>query len=145
MELSIIKTEEQYIEYCKELMKLARVGQEESDDGKHLSLLIKDWDQRKKAKDEHGSDPIELLKFLMESKGLKRNDLVDIMGVKKSAISQILNYQKGLSKEVIRLLSKYFKVSQEAFNRPYPLTNNVYIERRIATRTVKRPKRIKSV
>jgi HTH-type transcriptional regulator / antitoxin HigA len=32
-----------------------------------------------------------------------------------------LNYKKGLSKEVIRTLAAHFKLSQEAFNRPYKL------------------------
>ena len=37
----------------------------------------------------------------------------------------MLNYQKGLSKETIRKLADYFKVSQELFNRPYKLNNDV--------------------
>jgi HTH-type transcriptional regulator/antitoxin HigA len=32
---------------------------------------------------------------------------------------------KGLSKEVIRKVADYFKVSQEAFNRPYKLINPI--------------------
>ena len=39
----------------------------------------------------------------------------------KGLVSDILNYKKGLSKEVIRKLAERFKVSQEAFNRPYKL------------------------
>jgi HTH-type transcriptional regulator/antitoxin HigA len=37
----------------------------------------------------------------------------------------LLNYKKGLSKDIIRTLSGYFKVSQEAFNRHYKLKNPV--------------------
>lgn len=36
-------------------------------------------------------------------------------------MSDILNYKKGLSKEVIRKLATHFKVRQEAFDRPYKL------------------------
>jgi len=43
----------------------------------------------------------------------------------KGTISKILNYYKGLSKETIRKLSDYFKIAQEAFNRPYRLVNEV--------------------
>jgi HTH-type transcriptional regulator/antitoxin HigA len=66
-------------------------------------------------------DTIELLKYFMENKNITRNDLIEILGINKSALSQILSYKKGLSKSVIRTLADYFKVSQEAFNREYEL------------------------
>jgi HTH-type transcriptional regulator/antitoxin HigA len=84
-----------------------------------LTLLIWKWDQ------DHNSfidlNPVELLKSLMKDHQLKSKDLVEILGVSKGLISDILNYRKGLSKEIIRLLSSHFKISQEAFNRPYKL------------------------
>ncbi len=46
-----------------------------------------------------------------------------ILNVSKGLVSDILNYKKGLSKEIIRSLSNRFKVSQEAFNKRYELTN----------------------
>ena len=52
---------------------------------------------------------------------MKAKDLVNLLGVSKGYVSDILHYKKGLSKEVIRKLAERFKVSQEAFNRPYPL------------------------
>jgi len=55
----------------------------------------------------------------MTEHNLKAKDLVDILGLSKGTVSKILNSNKGLSKDVIRKLSDYFKVSQEAFNRPY--------------------------
>ncbi|MCX6307533.1 MAG: hypothetical protein NTY32_01450 [Bacteroidia bacterium] len=66
-------------------------------------------------------DPVQLLKALLNEHQLKAKDLVEILGITKGTISKILSYQKGFSKEVIRALSMYFKVSQEAFNRPYKL------------------------
>lgn len=65
----------------------------------------------------------------MHENNLKAKDLVAVLGLSKATISKILNYQKGLSKDTIRKLSAYFKVSQEAFNRPYRLqnaANNIY-------------------
>lgn len=52
---------------------------------------------------------------------MKGKDLVDLLDISKGYVSDILNYKKGLSKEVIRKLAEFFKVSQEAFNRPYKL------------------------
>ena len=51
--------------------------------------------------------------------------LVEILILSKGTVSKILNYRKGLSKETIRKLSIYFKVSQDLFNRPYKLVSEV--------------------
>jgi HTH-type transcriptional regulator/antitoxin HigA len=57
----------------------------------------------------------------MQDHQLKPQHLVEILGISKGYVSDILNYKKGLSKEVIRKLADYFKVKQEAFNRHYKL------------------------
>lgn len=85
--------------------------------------MIEKWDSEHNAFED--VDPIELLKSLMESNSLKAKDLVEILDLSKGTISKILSYQKGLSKETIRKLSNYFNISQEAFNRPYKLVNEV--------------------
>jgi len=52
----------------------------------------------------------------MEEQQLKATDLVELLGVSKGYVSEMLNYKKGMSKEVIRKLAERFKVSHEAFN-----------------------------
>ena len=59
----------------------------------------------------------------MKEHNLKANDLTNMLNISKSTISKMLNYQKGISKESIRKLAEYFKVSQNLFNRPYKLVN----------------------
>lgn len=88
-----------------------------------LTLLIEKWDNEHNTFND--SDPIELLKSLMEEHDLKAKDLVEILELSKGTVSKILNYHKGLSKDTIRKLSDYFKLSQEAFNRPYKLIHEV--------------------
>jgi len=61
----------------------------------------------------------------MTENQLKSKDLSQILSLSKGTVSKILNYHKGLSKETIRKLAEYFKVSQEAFNKPYKLVNEV--------------------
>ena len=61
----------------------------------------------------------------MDDHKLKPKDLVDLLNVSKGYISEILHYKKGLSKDVIRKLADHFKVSQEAFNRPYKLVSPI--------------------
>ncbi|MBD2755281.1 helix-turn-helix domain-containing protein [Spirosoma validum] len=118
----VIKSEKQYSDYCTALETLVTgddQGENTQDEIELLTYLIEKWDA------EHNSfqdvDPIELLTALMSEKSLKAKDLTQILGVSKSLVSDILHYKKGLSKEIIRTLSGYFSVSQEAFNRPYKL------------------------
>lgn len=94
-----------------------------SDEIELLTLLIEKWDKEHNSFDE--LDPVELIKALMEENSLKAKDLIDILELSKGTISKILSYHKGLSKETIRKLSDYFKISQEAFNRSYKLVNEV--------------------
>ncbi len=118
----VIKTKKQYNEYCNKLEELLEHDSKDKQVAEVVELLtflIEKWDN------EHNSfadlDPVSLLRHLMEENDLKAKDLVDILGVGKSLVSDILHYKKGLSKDIIRLLAAHFKVSQEAFNRPYKL------------------------
>lgn len=122
LKYKIIKNKTQYNQYCNQLEELVMSGskgkavQEEID---LLTLLIEKWDE------EHNTfqevDPIRLLHSLMADHEMKPKDLVALLEVSKGYVSEILNYKKGLSKDVIRKLSEKFKVSQEAFNREYKL------------------------
>lgn len=125
LKYKIIKSKKQYFDYCDALKKL--VDQKKKDKSikeeiELLNLLIEKWDN------EHNSftdaDPIELLHFLMEENNLKAKDLAIILVISKGMVSEILNYNKGMSKEVIRKLAQHFKVSQDAFNKEYDLKVN---------------------
>jgi HTH-type transcriptional regulator/antitoxin HigA len=120
LKYSVIKDITQYKKYCNILEELIlNYNNNVNDEIELLTLLIEKWDNENNTfKD---SDPIELLKSLLEENNLKAKDLVEILDLSKGTISKILNYHKGLSKETIRKLSNYFKLSQEAFNRPYTL------------------------
>ena len=131
---------EQYKEYCKQLEEL--LGKEDPDnrideETELLTLIIEKWES------DHfnipAGDTIELLHSFMQDHQLKAKNLVEILGVSKGLISDILHYKRGLSKESIRILAAYFKVSQEAFNRPYKLkdtrnlNNNQAIAKHVKT------------
>lgn len=124
LKFTVIKSKEQYNEYCAILETLiGQEGEHAMDEIELLTLLIEKWDEENNTFED--SDPIELLKTLMADHDLKAKDLVDILNLSKGTVSKILNYHKGLSKDTIRKLSIYFKVSQEVFNRPYMLLNEV--------------------
>lgn len=124
LKFTIIKNKEQYDSYCNLLEELVVQDNDKmQDEIDLLTLLIEKWDNEHNTLND--SDPIEILKSLLADKDLKSKDLVDILGLTKGTISKILNYNKGLSKDTIRKLSDHFKVSQETFNRPYKLVNEV--------------------
>jgi len=124
LKYKLIREIKQYNEYCNVLEKLVAIGKESvQDEIDLLTLLIEKWDNEHNTFED--SDPIKILKSLMEEHDLKAKDLIKILNLSKGTISKILNYNKGLSKETIRKLSNHFKVSQEVFNRPYIMVNGL--------------------
>lgn len=123
LQYKVIKTDPQYFKYCDILEGLLESGKKTKyvqDEIELLTLLIETYD------DKHNTfkdvAPIPMLLSLITEHDLKAKDLVDLLGVSKGYVSDILNYKKGLSKEVIRKLASHFKMNQEAFNRPYALS-----------------------
>ena len=119
---TIIKSETQYKRYCSILETLVESNKKTKaiqDEIELLYLLIEKYDA------EHNSfgnaDPIELPKYIMSDHQMKAVDLAALLNVSEGLVSDMLNYKKGLSKDTIRILSQKFKMSQEAFNRPYKL------------------------
>lgn len=125
LKYTVIKTEEQYDEYCRRMEELDDLCSNDpavEDEIDLIYVLIQKWDK------EHGSlfnqpryDPVQLLKSLMKDHQLRAVDLADFLQISKGYMSDILNYKKGFSKEVIRKLADRFKMYQEAFNRKYEL------------------------
>jgi HTH-type transcriptional regulator / antitoxin HigA len=129
LKYKVISSKAQYSSYCNQLENLVFADSKETQDEiELLTLLIEKWDADHNTFNE--SDPIRILHSLMESHHLKASDLVNILEVSKGYVSEILHYRKGLSKEVIRKLADRFKLTQEAFNRPYLLLTQVGVRRK---------------
>jgi len=116
----VIKTKEQYFDYCSLLEEFVMSDDSsKEDDIELLHALIDKWDE------EHNPfgalDPVELLKSLMAENSIKQIELAEKIGVTKGYISEILSYKKGFSTGVVRKLAELFAVRQEAFNKPYAL------------------------
>jgi len=123
LKYTVIKSKMQYQEYTDILEELVFSDQKDKNTKEEialLTLLVEKWDE------EHNTfndlDPVKLLHSLMKERNIKAKDLVPLLEVSKGYVSDILNYKKGFSKDVIRKLSAHFKVRQEAFNRPYKLS-----------------------
>jgi HTH-type transcriptional regulator / antitoxin HigA len=126
LKYTVIRSKQQYGKYCKMLEILLdsrsknKLIQEEID---LLTLLIEKWDKEHSTTKE--VDPIRLLHSLMADHNIKAKDLADWLNMSKGYVSDILHCKKGLSKEVIRKLAERFKLTQDAFNRPYMLKSAV--------------------
>lgn len=122
LKYKVITNKTQYKEYSNVLEELVFSGSKDrntKDEIALLTLLIEKWDAEHNSFDE--LDPVQLLHSLMDEHNMKAKDLVELLDISKGYVSDILNYKKGLSKDVIRKLADRFKISQEAFNRPYKL------------------------
>ena len=140
----IIRTKKQYFNYCNILEKLVLANRKKDiDDIELLTLLIKKWDDENIPR--MNTDPIQLVKALMQENNIKATELANILEVNKSTVSRILNYQKGLSKKSIRVLAEYFAIAQEALNQPYKLKNEINRKFRDASlmNSIKKMERIK--
>jgi len=121
LKYTVIKDKEQYDLYCQNLEELLEKdkGSLYQDEVDLLTLLIEDFDEKHSLLND--SDPVQLLLSLMRERNYKAKDLVDLLGVSKGYVSDILHYRKGMSKNVIRQLATFFGVNQGAFNRVYPV------------------------
>lgn len=122
LKYKVIKSAEQYSTYCRALEHLVcnpAEGEQHQDEVELLTTLIEVWDRKHTSFTE--ANPVELLQSLMTERRLKGSTLATELGVGKSLISDILNYKRAFSKEIIRKLATYFQLTQEAFNRPYTL------------------------
>jgi HTH-type transcriptional regulator / antitoxin HigA len=71
-----------------------------------------------KFEDEHYpipvSSPLNMLKHLMEARGLKQEDLVGIIG-SRGVVSEVVNGKRDISKAQAKSLANYFNVDVSLF------------------------------
>ena len=123
LKYKVIKSKRQYVEYCHVLETLASRKAKSpklTDDIELLTVLVEKWDKDHSTFE--NTDPVTLIKSLLQEHKMNAQDLVKVLKVSKGLVSDILNYKKGLSKETVRKLAAYFKMDQAAFNRPYSIS-----------------------
>lgn len=91
----------------------------EEEEIKYLSILIDAYeDQNFHIGKPH---PVEYIRYILENKNLKQQDIVNALGISKSTLSNILNYRKKLSIEMIRGLHKHLDISYDILMIEYNL------------------------
>jgi HTH-type transcriptional regulator/antitoxin HigA len=96
----------------KEARKAEKLSAAERRLAELLTVLIEDFEQEAYAL--KPARPVEVLRELIESNGLKQKDLLDIFGT-PSIVSEVLREKRSLTVEHIRKLSRRFHVSPEVF------------------------------
>src|SRR5215467_15773368 len=77
-------------------------------------------------------DPIEAIKYYMESRGLCRRDLEPYLG-SRARVAEVLNRKRPLSLEMIRRLHTGLGLEAEILIQPYPMATSAPNKRVQAT------------
>lgn len=104
MEIKPIRTEQDYQAALKEIERLfeAVPGTPESDRLDILVSLVEAYEAKHYPIPEP-DDPVQVVEYYMESRGLNRTDLAVYLG-SKERVSEFLNRKRSLSLEMIRSL-----------------------------------------
>ena len=104
MEIKPVRSEADYKAALKEIETLvsSQPGTPEADLMEVLVTLVEAYEARHYPIPEP-DDPVGVLEYYMESRGLSRSDLLPYLG-SKERVSEILNHKRGLSLEMIRRL-----------------------------------------
>ena len=114
MNWKIIKTEKEYHKAIARIEELFdfQPGSPEFDELELLALIVKDYED--KYFPIPSPDPIEVVKFKMEEKGLKNKDLIGIIG-SESHVSSVLKGRRKITLETARALSKLLNIPASIF------------------------------
>lgn len=121
MDIKPIKTNSDYEAALKEIERLfnAEPGTPDADRLEVISTLVEAYE------DEYYSiplpDPIEMIVYTMESRGLNRADLEPYIG-SRARVSEILNRKRPLSLTMIRRLNTGLGIPAEALIAPYKIS-----------------------
>ncbi|MEO6693648.1 MAG: helix-turn-helix domain-containing protein [Ignavibacteria bacterium] len=122
--LKPIKTKKQYESALDRIYNLmqkdCKPNTKESDELEILSILVEKYEDEK-FKIEL-PNPVEAIKFRMETLGLTQNDLSEYLGY-KSRVSEILNKKRKLSLPMIRTLNEKLSIPLESLVRDYKIVN----------------------
>jgi len=117
-----IRTEEEYATVLAEVEALwdSEPGSSEADRLEVLVMVVEAYEA------EHypipAPDPIELIRHVMEVRGLTRRDMEHYLG-SRGRVSEVLNRRRPLSLEMIRRLHVGLGLPADVLVQPYPLAD----------------------
>ena len=118
MTINIIKTDEEYKKALTRIEQImdAEPNTPEGDELELLSRIVEKYEKVTYPLPE--ADPIDVIQYYMEQRGLKAKDLVGIIG-DKAIVYKIMNRERKLNLKMVRNLHQKVKI-------PYSLLMNEY-------------------
>lgn len=109
MKVKILKTEVEYTEALKrlEVIQDAKPGTPEGEELELLALLIENYEEKHYSLPD--PDPVDVIQFYIEQRGLKDKDLVGVIG-DKTLVSKVLNRERKLNLRMVRSLHARFQI-----------------------------------
>jgi len=120
VEVRPIRSEEDYEAALAEIEGLiaAQPGTPDGDRLDVLATLVEAWEAEHHPVE--APDPIALIRFVMEQRGLDRADLQPMIG-ERGRVSEVLSRRRPLTLSMIRKLQAGLGLPAEVLVRPYPL------------------------
>lgn len=120
MEIRVIKTDEDYAATLAEIESLFDATPD-TPDGDRLDVLVTLLEAyEKKHYPIPSPDPVEAIKYWMESRGITRRDLEPLMG-SRARVSEVFNHRRGLTLTMIRNLHDKLGIPADALIHPAKL------------------------
>jgi mRNA-degrading endonuclease HigB of HigAB toxin-antitoxin module/antitoxin component HigA of HigAB toxin-antitoxin module len=116
----IIKNAKQYDCFCgklEALLMLKKKNRDQFDEIGMLTVLIENHDCAHDICD--NADPVQIIKSLVEENKDRPPNIGKVFGTNNGLVIDLVNYRRGLTKELVRKLAERFKMREDAFNRPY--------------------------
>jgi HTH-type transcriptional regulator/antitoxin HigA len=123
MRIKPIRTEADYEASLKQIERLfdAKPGSTEADYLEVITTLIESYEEKHYAIPL--PDPIDAIRYHMESRGLSRRELEPFIG-SRARVSEVLNRRRPLTMEMIRNLHNGLGISAEVLIQPYSTLKN---------------------
>jgi len=125
MNIKPIKTSKDHKNALKRIDELweAKYDTPEGDELDILTTLVCVFEEQHHSIE--APNPVEAIKFRMEQANLKPADLVTYLG-QRSRVTEVLNYQRKLSLNMIRKLSKGLNIPLSSLVKEYTLDNDIH-------------------
>ena len=126
MKYSKIENKKQYKEYLERHLELGNIlstkkGNKDMEGEYYiLDLIIEDYHDNQTNPFDNLT-PVDLLIALMKENDYTAYKLCKELAIPQSVISDIVNYKRGFSKDVMRKLAKKFGVGEQSFLKEYEL------------------------
>ncbi|MBN1536300.1 MAG: hypothetical protein JW908_06175 [Anaerolineales bacterium] len=133
MEIKPIHSEADYRAMLHEIENLiaAQPGTPEGDRLDVLVTLVEAYEAKHFPIPEP-DDPVEVLEYYMDSRGLSRKDLIPFLG-SKERVSEILNRKRGLSLDMIRRLHYGLGIPSDLLVGTYAQNNTIQYDTNVAS------------